>query len=242
MIELEMLRRNGMKHLDRILDFVMRFPGKDDDEISQALEIEPRQTVNVNCRRLEAAGLIARKPGPIGKIANYPTSKQKSPIAVREMVQPEAARPAMAAPSDWFWEGSVVDRLELFLIDAGWSVLSKADTASKQQGIDLHVRRDEREMLIEAKGYPSSSYRDPNRSHEAKRTNPTVQAQHWYAHAVFKALRLKGTKPGTTVALALPHFPRYRALFDEIHGSLRQLGIVSFFVHESGAVDVIDLD
>lgn len=230
-----------MTHLDRILDFVTRFPGRDDDEISQALKIKPRQTVNQHCRALEGAGLIARKPGPIGKIANYPTSKQKSSIAVQEMVQPEVARPAMAAPSDWFWEGRVVDKLEAFLIGAGWTVLSKADAASKQQGIDLHVRRGEREMLIEAKGYPSASYRDPNRSHEAKRTNPTVQAQHWYAHAVFKALRLKGTTPGTSVALALPHFPRYRSLFEEVRGSLQQLEIVSFFVHESGEVEVIDL-
>lgn len=230
-----------MTHLDRILDFVTRFPGRDDDEISQALEIKPRQAVNQHCRALETAGLIARKPGPIGKIANYPTSGQKLPKAIQERDQPVAAKPATAAPTDWFWEGSVVDRLELFLINAGWTTLSKADTASKQQGIDLHVRRDGREMLIEAKGYPSASYRDPNRSHEAKRTNPTVQAQHWYAHAVFKALRLKGTKPGTSVALALPHFPRYRSLFEEVHGSLRQLGIVSFFVHESGEVEVIDL-
>ena len=89
-----------MAHRDRILDFVMRFPGKDDDEISQALEIEPRQTVNQNCRRLESEGLIARKLGPLGKIANYPTSKQKLTIVSREIAKPALAKTSLADPAD----------------------------------------------------------------------------------------------------------------------------------------------
>lgn len=61
-------------HAQRILAFVTRFPGRDDDEISKALAIQPRQTVNQICRELAAAGRLRREPGPLGKIANYPTA------------------------------------------------------------------------------------------------------------------------------------------------------------------------
>lgn len=58
-------------HADRILDFVRRFPGRDDDQIANALAIFPRQTVNLNCRRLEERGLLERRRGPDGKIVNH---------------------------------------------------------------------------------------------------------------------------------------------------------------------------
>lgn len=39
-----------MGHRETVLDFVSRFPGRDDDEIAQALHIQRRQTVNRICR------------------------------------------------------------------------------------------------------------------------------------------------------------------------------------------------
>lgn len=55
---------------EEILEFVTRFPGRDDDEISKLLTIFPRQAVNVLCRRLQEEGLILRRKGPRGKIIN----------------------------------------------------------------------------------------------------------------------------------------------------------------------------
>lgn len=60
-------------HADRILEFVRRFPGRDDDEISRSLNISPRQSVNIACRALAQRGYLKRKPGPNGKICNYPS-------------------------------------------------------------------------------------------------------------------------------------------------------------------------
>lgn len=59
-------------HREQILDFILRFPGRDDDEISSALQIKPRQTVNMICRELAETGAIERLTGPRGKLANYP--------------------------------------------------------------------------------------------------------------------------------------------------------------------------
>ncbi len=142
---------------------------------------------------------------------------------------------------DWFWEGNVVDATAHFLAQDGWAVVSKADTHSKQQGVDLHVRRGATELLIEVKGYPSRQYRDPVRAGETKPTNPTNQAQHWYAHALLKALRLRSAHPNSIPAIALPDMPRYRSLFAETVGSLRELGVAMLFVDERGFVEIFGL-
>lgn len=59
---------------DQILNFIYRFPGRDDDELARLLKISQRQTVNIICRRLAKQGKIRRAVGPNGKIANYPES------------------------------------------------------------------------------------------------------------------------------------------------------------------------
>ena len=54
-----------------------------DDELSQRLKIQPRQTVNQACRRLEQQGLLLRRTGPDGKIVNIPrTQPSEVPAAV----------------------------------------------------------------------------------------------------------------------------------------------------------------
>jgi len=138
--------------------------------------------------------------------------------------------------TDWFWEGNVVNALERALTENGWRIESKADTQSKQQGVDLLASKEDRKLFVEAKGYPSKEYRDPRRAGERKPTNPTNQAQQWYSHALLKALRLQTKHPDATIALAFPDFPRYRALFDETQDSLHRWGIVVLFVDSVGKV------
>ena len=139
-------------------------------------------------------------------------------------------------PTDWFWEGNVVDALERALAESGWRIENKADTQSKQQGVDLLASKEGRELFVEAKGYPSKEYRDPRRAGETKPTKPANQAQQWYSHALLKALRLQTKHPNAKIALAFPDFPRYRALFDETRIGLRRLGIAVLFVDSAGKV------
>lgn len=58
---------------DRLLAYIRRNPGLDDDQLSRQTGITPRQTVNIAARRLEAQGLIRRSHGPLGKIVNHST-------------------------------------------------------------------------------------------------------------------------------------------------------------------------
>jgi len=61
-----------MTNTDRVLDFIKRSPGRDDDEISAALKITPRQQVNQICHRLRKQGRIRRTIGQMGKVINTP--------------------------------------------------------------------------------------------------------------------------------------------------------------------------
>src|ERR1700729_2968554 len=112
----------------------------------------------------------------------------------------------MDVTADWYWEGNVVEALAIFLIGSGWEIVSKADTHSKERGVDIHARKGGRTLLVEAKGFPSASYRDPRRAGEHKPTNPTNQAQQWYSHALLKVMRLQAKHPDALVALAFPDF------------------------------------
>jgi hypothetical protein len=67
-----LLHSHKVNNSERITDFIRRFPGRDDDEISAALQLEPRQTVNRVCRSLAKAGVVERRPNPTGKLGNYP--------------------------------------------------------------------------------------------------------------------------------------------------------------------------
>jgi hypothetical protein len=142
----------------------------------------------------------------------------------------------MDVTTDWFWEGNVVDALSRSLASKGWNIESCADTRSKQRGVDLRASRQGTLLLVEVKGYPSKSYRDANRSHEQKPTNPTNQAQQWYSHALLKVLRLQTAYPEARVALAFPDFLRYRALFGETKLGLAKLGLAVLFVDAEGQV------
>jgi hypothetical protein len=228
-----------MSNKDRILDFIERCPGRDDDQIAAALTIQPRQTVNRLCRHLTNHGLVQRRVNSQGKLGNYPTVRNEPEPASRDIAKPERAKVSPAPPSYWYWEGNVVDRLAEHLESEGWQIISRADTASKERGVDLQAERSGQTLLVEVKGYPSTSYRDPARAGQHKPTSPTLQAQHWFSHALLKGMRLQNSHPGAAVALAFPAFPRYRALALEVGTGLSKIDLQIILLSESGEVTFV---
>lgn len=144
--------------------------------------------------------------------------------------------------TDWFWEGNVVNALAESLAEKGWRIESKANTRTKEQGVDISASREGRTLFVEVKGYPSTTYRDPRLAGERKSTNPTNQAEKWYSHALLKAVRLQTKYPRASVALAFPDFPRYQTLFDETKLGLEKLGVAVLFVNAAGEVREWRLD
>ncbi|MDP9399228.1 MAG: hypothetical protein M3P96_16025 [Actinomycetota bacterium] len=137
---------------------------------------------------------------------------------------------------DWFWEGNVQSALLTHLVGQGWRVLRVADTAMRERGTDIVVERDGQRLHVEVKGWPSTSYADPARAGEQKRTLPTVQAGTYFGGAVLSAMQLHDKCPGDQVALGFPAMDRYRALHASVADSLRTLRIQVLFVDEEGHV------
>lgn len=166
------------------------------------------------------------------------------PPTVRSAFRPPAAtsRPPqdLADPTEvsgeWHSEANVQAALVTALARAGWRILSVANTATKEHGIDVIASRDGRTVGVEVKGFPSRGYADPARAAEVKRTSPSTQAGHWYSQAILAAMRLRGKEPTWRSVIALPDFPRYRDLHTETAGSLAAAEIEVWWVDQTGAV------
>ena len=143
----------------------------------------------------------------------------------------------MDVTADWYWEGNVVEAIACSLVANGWTIISKSNTHTKEPGIDIHATKNGGALLVEVKGFPSKFYRDPRRAGKHKPTSPTNQAQHWYSHALLKAMRLKGKYPDAIVALGFPDFQRYRDLFAETRSGLERLGFAVLTISENGEME-----
>jgi hypothetical protein len=213
-----------MTRRDEVLTLLARNPdGLTDAELAQ-LTGASHPTINQTCRQLAAEGLIRRDDAD-RPIMNFGTG-----------VQPPHRPAGTPHRPDWFWEGNVQAGMVRYLSAQGAVIRSVADTASKARGTDVVASLAGRVLHIEVKGWPSETYADARRAGEVKRTQPTVQASHWFAGAVLSALRLRSKNPDDRVLIVFPDFPRYRNLSDETTAPLREIGIEIWFVRESGEV------
>lgn len=138
---------------------------------------------------------------------------------------------------EWHTEANVQTVLVTALATDGWRILSVADTATRERGVDVIAARDGQTVGVEVKGFPSRGYADPARADGVKRTAPSTQAGHWYSQAVLAAMRLRGKEPSWTSVIALPDFPRYRALHAETRGSLAAAKIDVWWIRDDGSID-----
>lgn len=174
----------------------------------------------------EVAGDVERRtplPSPGATVGPAP-APGRATSAVREL--PEGG--------EWHTEANVQAALVTALAGDGWRILSVANTATKEHGIDVIAARDGMTIGVEVKGFPSRGYADPARAGEVKRTSPSTQAGHWYSQAVLAAMRLRGKEPTWRSIIALPDFPRYRDLHAETEGSLSAAQIEIWWVDEAG--------
>lgn len=138
----------------------------------------------------------------------------------------------------WPWEGAVQAFLVAHLEATGWSVVRQADAARRTHGPDIDARRLGHMLLVEVKGYPSTAYADPRRSSEQKPTRPKLQARHWFAQALLKAIELHDRTSGVEAAIALPDdFDGvYEALVQSCERTLTSTGVGVYFIEADGAV------
>jgi hypothetical protein len=145
----------------------------------------------------------------------------------------------MAAPGgpEWAWEGDVQNFFVAFLGRHGWTILGMADTATKQRGVDILAGKGDRLLGAEVKGWPSKGYADVRRAHEAKRTQPTTQAVHWFSQALLKAMMLLDSHPDHESLMVLPDYPRYRDLGRRTRTGRAAANVHIAFVQRNGQTD-----
>lgn len=214
-----------MTRRDEVLSLLARHPDGLTDADLARLTGASHATMNQTCRQLAAEHLIRRDD--LGRpIMNFATG-DAPPV-----------RPPVAAVhhDDWFWEGNVQAVVARHLAGRGAALRSVVDTATRARGTDIVAVLDGRVLHIEVKGWPSTTYADPRRAGEVKRTQPSLQAKHWYADAVLSALRLRTKHPDDRVVIAFPDMTRYRNLASETTAPLHKVGIETWFVTESGEV------
>ncbi|MEP9385508.1 hypothetical protein [Nocardioides sp. KR10-350] len=198
----------------------------------QAFEVAtgiPRSEFISHTARRHLAALGFEVAGDVESRTTPPTVRDASAA-----VRPVATSDELGG--EWHTEANVQAALVTALAGEGWRILSVANTATKEHGIDVIASRDGQTIGVEVKGFPSRNYADPARAGEAKRTSPSTQAGHWYAQAVLAAMRLRGKEPGWGSVIALPDFPRYRDLHAETAGSLAAAQIEVWWVDQAGRV------
>lgn len=210
----------------------------DDDELSRRKGGRPRQTVNQVCRTLASQGLIQRVTGRDGKIVNVwgtahaSSSAAPSVPAVASGVKDEMANRVSSRSDEATVQAAIADHL----VATGWTLISTANTATKEHGIDIVAERGSRRLAIEVKGYPSREYENPARAVEAKPTQPASQARQWYSHALLKALLTRDELPSVIVGIGLPDMPTYRNLVSRTRSSVDDLAIRIYWVAADGSV------
>jgi hypothetical protein len=217
-----------------------------DDCLAANAGVHPRQTVFQLCTALAAANRIVRERRPCkscGKSKNtsvLPTGNRDAALAAPLADVAAASAPALKQEKSWHWEGNVQIVLAAFLEREGWRVVSKADTASRKRGIDIVATKDGRLLVVEVKGYPSTTYERGPKQGEAKATSPSSQARQWFSHALLSGMLLRHKRPEAEIALCFPDFKTFRGLAAGTRACLEELRFGTYFVSKNGGV-VLDL-
>jgi Holliday junction resolvase-like predicted endonuclease len=209
--------------------------GLTDTELA-ALLSKRHPHINMTCRRLADEGLVVRD-GSLGSIVN----RLAYNVPLRTSVELAMPPPAEPADSDWARESNVQSRVVTHLAHEGWQIISVANTASRERGVDIIAERDGTRLLAEVKGWPSTTYARGECAGQRKPTQPTLQATHWFAEGLITLIR-RGTRPSTRLALALPDKPRYRTLLAEAGWAIQRMEIIVYLVEADGAVHIWEPD
>ena len=203
--------------------------GMTDAELATVLA-KRHQHINTTCRQLADQGLIARDTSHCGIINRLLRGDAPPPVRVIH------GEPSSTA-SEWAWEGNVQSRVATYLAATGWSIIRVADTALRERGVDIIAERAGQRLLVEVKGWPSSTYARGEHAGQPKPTQPRLQAIHWFAEGLTTLIR-RGAKSGARLALALPDMPRYRTLLAEVGWALDRLDITVYLATAEGAVEM----
>lgn len=134
---------------------------------------------------------------------------------------------------EWFEETNVSRGIRDLLVQYRYKI-TKFCEDKRERGHDIEAIKDGRKIIMEVKGYPSDKYvRGPDKG-KMKRTDPKLQAKHWFGEALLSLLIAKSKNPNCKIAIGLPKFKVYEGLLEDISFVMEKLEIGYVLVDEKG--------
>jgi hypothetical protein len=195
----------------------------DDDILTKKLGLKRRQHTNNCCRELETEGLIKRIliNGKIHNVLNiYKKDNFANTIDFNYLSINDDNK------NRWCWEGNIQNIIACYLEKNGYSIISTADTMSKQRGKDIVAEKEGQEIWITVKGYPKGT----------ERTSPRTQAAHWFKDAIFDIVQYRNISDKAKLGIGLPDFKRYHNLATKTTWLKGRSPFNYFWVSENGDV------
>jgi Holliday junction resolvase len=119
-----------------------------------------------------------------------------------------------------------------------WKI-TKFNENKRQKGPDIIAEKNQEQLVIEVKGYPSKYYVRGKKKGKLKPTPPELQATHWFAEAILSVLLKKSENSKIKIAIGLSDFEKYRELIEKIKFVRRKIGIEFYLVRENGQIEII---
>lgn len=136
---------------------------------------------------------------------------------------------------EWFEETNVSIKIKEFLESKDYDIL-KFSFDKTEKGHDIEATKEGEHFILEVKGYPSDKYvSGPNKGLK-KRTNPKLQAEHWFAEALLSLVIAKSKELKCHICMGLPDMLKYRELINKSKILQERLSISYFLVEENGKV------
>jgi hypothetical protein len=155
---------------------------------------------------------------------NRPTGLSDPSPSPTAVTGPAISEGPTARP--WYWEGNVQSAIVKHLISDGWSIISNANTATREAGKDIVATKENEELWISVKGWPDKSI--------------NTQARHWFAGAIFDLILYRDLDPDVTLGIGIPAgYSTYANLIPRVQWLRRNLPFSVFSVSEAGHVDVL---
>ena len=194
-----------------------------DDCVWQLAGMSSRQQANSGGRQLAEMGTIRRGRGTCSVCGGYKTVSVPTGVELPAAVNEVVGKP-------WFWEGNVQAALVEHLVAEGWSITNTANTATKEAGVDVKaLDLAGAEWWVSVKGYPEDK--------AGKTTRPSMQARHWFSHAMFDVVMYRTERPDVNIGVAIPGpYGTYEKLAVRSSWLREAAPFVLFTVRETGSV------
>ncbi len=143
---------------------------------------------------------------------------------------------------DWYYEGQISSKLAEHLQSKGFEILKDNSKNIRARGVDIIAVKDGITELIEVKGYPTDFYTKGEKKGLPKKTNPKLQAEHWFSEVLLSTIynyqKYQTNKQNLQLAIAFPLFDRYTDIIKNTSDFFIdfRIDIKVYFINEKGLI------